>query len=137
MHWLRHKAETKIRRLLRVLFLRLGALSASSSSARWRIGGCLLLCVTGDGQSTDQSGAGRVLFNPPLRARWRVKEPAYATHACLNRSKSTLAPMVNRVLTSPYLWWFDRSGAGPKILGQILRQIPRPLLKVLAFQTWQ
>jgi hypothetical protein len=25
-------------------------------------------------------------------------------------AKSTLAPMVNRVLTSPYLWWFDRSG---------------------------
>jgi hypothetical protein len=24
-----------------------------------------------------------------------------------NRSKSPLAPMVNRVLTSPYLWWFD------------------------------
>ena len=24
------------------------------------------------------------------------------------QSKSTLAPMVNRVLTSPYLWWFDR-----------------------------
>src|SRR5438477_12415017 len=24
-----------------------------------------------------------------------------------NRSKSLLAPMVNRVLTSPYLWWFD------------------------------
>ena len=32
------------------------------------------------------------------------------------RSKSTLAPMVNRVLTSPYLWWFDRSGAAPPIL---------------------
>ena len=48
-------------------------------------------------------------------------------------SKSTLAPMVNRVLTSPYLWWFDRCGAGPRTL----RQIPRPLLKVLAFQTWQ
>jgi hypothetical protein len=24
-----------------------------------------------------------------------------------NPAKSTLAPMVNRVLTSPYLWWFD------------------------------
>jgi hypothetical protein len=24
-----------------------------------------------------------------------------------NRSKSPLASMVNRVLTSPYLWWFD------------------------------
>src|SRR5258708_3037739 len=28
--------------------------------------------------------------------------------------------MVNRVLTSPYLWWFDRSGAAPTILRQIL-----------------
>jgi hypothetical protein len=24
-----------------------------------------------------------------------------------NAVKSLLAPMVNRVLTSPYLWWFD------------------------------
>src|SRR5438445_9055813 len=30
-------------------------------------------------------------------------------------SKSTLAPMVNRVLTSPYLWWFDRSPLGSRI----------------------
>src|SRR5260370_6184346 len=44
-------------------------------------------------------------------------------------AKSTLAPMVNRVLTSPYLWWFDWF---PVVL-----QFPRPLLKVLAFQTWQ
>jgi hypothetical protein len=29
------------------------------------------------------------------------------------RPKSSLAPMVNRVLTSPYLWWFDVSGRGP------------------------
>jgi hypothetical protein len=50
-----------------------------------------------------------------------------------NRSKSTLAPMVNRVLTSPYLWWFDRSLGGPRVFGQT----HRPLLKVLAFQTWQ
>jgi hypothetical protein len=37
--------------------------------------------------------------------------------------------MVNRVLTSPYLWWFDRGlSAG----------VPLPAaLKVLAFQTWQ
>ena len=41
----------------------------------------------------------------------------------------TLAPMVNRVLTSPYLWWFDPFPVGP------IR--PRPHLKVLAFQTWQ
>src|ERR1039458_4604287 len=27
-------------------------------------------------------------------------------------AKSTLAPMVNRVLTSPYLWWFDPFPAG-------------------------
>jgi hypothetical protein len=43
--------------------------------------------------------------------------------------KSSLAPMVNRVLTSPYLWWFDRF--------PMVAQILRPLLKVLAFQTWQ
>ncbi|MGH6713995.1 MAG: hypothetical protein ACREEK_34200, partial [Bradyrhizobium sp.] len=43
--------------------------------------------------------------------------------------KSTLAPMVNRVLTSPYLWWFDPFPVAPSD--------PRPLLKVLAFQTWQ
>jgi hypothetical protein len=48
-------------------------------------------------------------------------------------AKSAVAPMVNRVLTSPYLWWFDRSGVTPRIF----RQIPRSLLKVLAFQTWQ
>jgi hypothetical protein len=46
-----------------------------------------------------------------------------------NPPKSTLAPMVNRVLTSPYLWWFDPFPVG--------RSDPRPLLKVLAFQTWQ
>jgi hypothetical protein len=46
-----------------------------------------------------------------------------------NLAKSTLAPMVNRVLTSPYLWWFDPLPVAPSV--------PRPLLKVLAFQTWQ
>jgi hypothetical protein len=46
-----------------------------------------------------------------------------------NSPKSTLAPMVNRVLTSPYLWWFDPFPVAPSV--------PRPLLKVLAFQTWQ
>jgi hypothetical protein len=46
-----------------------------------------------------------------------------------NPPKSTLAPMVNRVLTSPYLWWFDPLPVGPPD--------PRQLLKVLAFQTWQ
>jgi hypothetical protein len=30
-----------------------------------------------------------------------------------NPPKSTLAPMVNRVLTSPYLWWFDPFPVGP------------------------
>jgi hypothetical protein len=43
--------------------------------------------------------------------------------------KSLQASMVNRVLTSPYLWWFD----GFPVLGYV----PRPFLKVLAFQTWQ
>jgi hypothetical protein len=43
--------------------------------------------------------------------------------------KSLPAPMVNRVLTSPYLWWFDVFPVGGFV--------PRPLLKVLAFQTWQ
>jgi hypothetical protein len=43
--------------------------------------------------------------------------------------KSLSAPMVNRVLTSPYLWWFD--------VFQVIGEVPRPLLKVLAFQTWQ
>ncbi|MET3842302.1 hypothetical protein ABIE49_004380 [Bradyrhizobium sp. OAE829] len=38
---------------------------------------------------------------------------------------STLAPMVNRVLTSPYLWWFDPLPVAPSV--------PRPQLKVLAF----
>ena len=37
--------------------------------------------------------------------------------------------MVNRVLTSPYLWWFDEF----PVAGYALR----PFLKVLAFQTWQ
>jgi hypothetical protein len=49
-------------------------------------------------------------------------------------AKSTLAPMVNRVLTSPYLWWFDWFPVGPQ---QSEKQVPRPLLKVLALQTWQ
>ena len=43
--------------------------------------------------------------------------------------KSLPAPMVNRVLTSPYLWWFDVFPVGGLV--------PRPLLKVLAYQTWQ
>jgi hypothetical protein len=43
--------------------------------------------------------------------------------------KSLRAPMVNRVLTSPYLWWFD--------VFPIIGLVARPLLKVLAFQTWQ
>src|SRR5258708_33652600 len=41
MHRLRHKTETQVGRLLRVLFLRLGALSANSSCARGRTGCCL------------------------------------------------------------------------------------------------
>jgi hypothetical protein len=43
--------------------------------------------------------------------------------------KSTLAPMVNRVLTSPYLWWFDPLPVAPSIT--------RPRLKVLAYLAWQ
>jgi hypothetical protein len=43
--------------------------------------------------------------------------------------KSLPASMVNRVLTSPYLWWFD--------VFPVIGYVPRPLLKVLAFQTWQ
>jgi hypothetical protein len=39
--------------LLRILLLRLSAVSANSSSARWRTGCCLLLCVTGDDQRAD------------------------------------------------------------------------------------
>jgi hypothetical protein len=37
--------------------------------------------------------------------------------------------MVNRVLTSPYLWWFDPFPVDP--------EIPSAALKVLALQTWQ
>jgi hypothetical protein len=37
--------------------------------------------------------------------------------------------MVNRVLTSPYLWWFDRFSA--------VQISPSAASKVLAFQTWQ
>ena len=37
--------------------------------------------------------------------------------------------MVNRVLTSPYLWWLDRVFR-PAFFRAVV-------LKVLAFQTWQ
>jgi hypothetical protein len=47
----------------------------------------------------------------------------------LEGCKSPTPPMVNRVLTSPYLWWFD--------VFPVIGYVPRPLLKVLAFQTWQ
>jgi hypothetical protein len=50
---LRNKAKAKVGRLLRVLLLRLGALSADSSSARRQAACCLLLCVTGDDQRAD------------------------------------------------------------------------------------
>ena len=53
MHGLRHKAKAQGGRLLRVLFLRLGSVSANSSSARRRAGCCLLLCVAGDDQHAD------------------------------------------------------------------------------------
>ena len=43
MHRLRHQAEAEGRRLLRVLFLRLGAVSADSGSALRRTRYCLLL----------------------------------------------------------------------------------------------
>jgi hypothetical protein len=43
--------------LLRVLLLRLGAVSANSGSARRRTGCCFLLCVTGDDQRIDPSHA--------------------------------------------------------------------------------
>ena len=44
MHRLRHKAEAKVGRLLRVLFLRLGAVPADSGRARGRERRGLLLC---------------------------------------------------------------------------------------------
>ena len=47
------KLKPKSGRLLRVLLLRLGAVSANSSSTLRRIGCYLLLCVTGDDQRTD------------------------------------------------------------------------------------
>ncbi len=71
MHRLRHKAEAQGGRLLRFLFLRLGAVSADSSSARRRTGCCLLLCVTGDDQRADPNLA---------RLAWQCAyQPAFFT----------------------------------------------------------
>lgn len=55
MHRLRHEAEAG--RLLRVLFLRLRAMSANSGSTLRRTGCGILLCVTGDDQRADPNRA--------------------------------------------------------------------------------
>ena len=57
MHRLWHKAKAQIGRLLRVLLLWLGAMSANSGSTLRRTGCDLLLCVTGDDQRTDPNRA--------------------------------------------------------------------------------
>jgi hypothetical protein len=69
------------------------------------------LYIRGQGDFWQSSGASR-----------REKVKLYLPK---NHSNSTLAPMVNRVLTSPYLWWFDPLPVAPSV--------PRPQLKVLAF----
>jgi hypothetical protein len=51
MHRLRHKAEAEGGRLLRVLFLRLSAVSANSSGARRRARRCMLLCLASSAKS--------------------------------------------------------------------------------------
>jgi hypothetical protein len=53
MHRLRHKAETQVGRLLRVLFLRFGAMSTDSGSARRRARRRAVLCLVGNEQPDD------------------------------------------------------------------------------------
>ncbi len=57
MHWLRHKAEAEARRLLRVLLLRFGAVSANSSPARRRARRRVVLCLVDRDQRADLAGA--------------------------------------------------------------------------------
>ena len=63
MHRLRYKAEAEVRRLLRVLFLRIGAVSADSGPARRRALQQPLFQLIdqeqpGDGQNAKLAGAG-------------------------------------------------------------------------------
>ena len=53
MHGLRHKAEAQGGRLLRVLFVRLGAVSACAGPARRRAWRGIVLCLIGHDQSND------------------------------------------------------------------------------------
>jgi hypothetical protein len=48
MHWLQHEAKAKAGRLLRVLFVRFGAMSTDSGAARRRSRRFVLLCLIGD-----------------------------------------------------------------------------------------
>jgi hypothetical protein len=70
-----HKAKAQVRRLLRVLFLRLGALSANSANTLRRTGCSLLLCVTGDGQHAPTQAARDWLgsLHSSLLAWWMPK----------------------------------------------------------------
>ena len=51
MHRLRHKAKAQVGRLLRVLFLWLGAVSTNSDAARRRVGCSVVLCLVGNEQN--------------------------------------------------------------------------------------
>jgi hypothetical protein len=55
MHGLRSKAKAQVGRLLRILLLRLGAVSANSGRTLRRTGRGLLLCVTSNDQRVEPS----------------------------------------------------------------------------------
>src|SRR5215467_3842485 len=78
MHRLRHKAKTQVGRLLRVLFLRLGAVSTNSGPARRRVGRSVVLCLVGNEQP--DSGHLARLARQQTHPRVRVGGSACRNH---------------------------------------------------------
>src|SRR5216684_1462155 len=72
MHRLQHKAKAQVGRLLRVLFLRLGAVSTDSGPARRRAGRGVVLCLVGDEQPDDANLARLAQQQTHQFARWWI-----------------------------------------------------------------
>jgi alkylmercury lyase len=97
MHRLWHKAKAQVGRLLRVLLLRLGAVSANSGPARRRAGRGVLLCLVGD----EQPDAGSLAFDMcPYRHRYRPylceDDIVMIGGASINQHQSRIAVLSSR-----------------------------------------
>ena len=86
MHRLRGEAATEDRRLLRFLFLRLGAVSTNSGPARRRAGRFVVLCLVGD----EQTDGGHLARLARLQTHQRAR---VVVSACRNHWRTVRSGM--------------------------------------------